>query len=64
MLIKLLEPSKYYDFLQRANYTELFKPFDQCHMVVLDLLIIKPRVNIYLSWTVYKVILGENPPHN
>ena len=62
MLIKLLKPSKHYDFLQRATYTELVKPFDQYHMVELDLLIIKPRVNIYLSWTVYKVILGENPP--
>ena len=62
MLIKLLEPSKHYDFLQRATYTELVKPFEQCHTVVLDLLIIKPRVNIYLSWAVYKVILGETPP--
>ena len=27
-------------------------------------LLIKLRVNIYMSWTVYKVILGENLPHN
>ena len=63
MLIKLLEPSKCYDFLQRTTYTEIVKTYDQYHMVVLDLLIIKPRVNICLSWTVYKVILGETP-HN
>ena len=25
-------------------------------------LLVKSRVNIYLSWTVYMVILGENPP--
>ena len=31
-------------------------------MFLSDLLIIKPKVNTYLSWTVYEVILGENPP--
>ena len=63
MSIKLLEPSKCYVFLQKTTYTEHVKPFNQFHMVILDLLIIKPRVNIYLSqWTVYKVILGEYPP--
>ena len=31
------------------------------HIIILDLLIIKPRVNIYMSWIVYKVILGEAP---
>ena len=50
--IKLLEPSKHYIF------------FCQFHMIILDILIIKPRVNIYLSWTVYKVILGCETPHN
>ena len=57
-----MEPSKCYIFLQRTTYIEIVKPYDQFHMVILDLLIIKPRVNIYLSWTVYKVILGETPP--
>ena len=49
MSIKLLEPSKHYVFLQRITYADLVKPFHQVHMVILDLLIIKPRVNIYLS---------------
>ena len=25
-------------------------------------LLVKFRINIYLSWTVHKVILGERPP--
>ena len=32
------------------------------HIIILEILLIKPRVNIYLSWTVYKVPLGEMPP--
>ena len=35
-------------FLQRSTYIEIVKPYEQCHMVILDLLIIKPRVNIYI----------------
>ena len=32
-------------------------------MIILEILIINPELlYIYLSWTVYKVILGEKPP--
>ena len=42
-------------FCRGTTYTELVKPYNQYNMVVLDLLIIKPRVNIYLSqWTVLR----------
>ena len=59
----LLEPSKRYVFLQRTTYTELVKPYDQYHMVVLDLLIIKPRVNIYMvTMDSLQGNLRRNPP--